>query len=568
MRHTTALVLSIAALAACSDSVTTQTGGTTSGSGGSSTSSTSTGATACVPGQQVACACVGGAQGAQACAADGECGSGGSGGGLACSPGVKKACYEGPAGTENIGTCKGGEATCKPDGSGYGPCAGQVLPQPDLCSTAADEDCNGSPTPCQEDVSWCHGYAANNNYVIGVGADAMGHVVFGLSAANVDFGSGPLNGTTLVKFDKTGSQLWARAFPISSEAAFGVAPDGTIVLAGTFQGTADLGTGLLACPASGTCPVIAKLAPDGTTTFAKALFGANASGGRPAKVLVNASGEIVITGTIPAGSAFDCGTGPITATSQDVFLAKLSANGNCLWSKGGGATSQATPSALATDAAGDLLLAGWMFGSLTFGGATITVPSGTGYFLAKLDATGAPLYAKAFPVGQSQQYVGAGMDSAGNAFLAGTFSGSTDFGGGPLTATAAGDVFVAKFDISGNHLWSKNYGSGSPEIANAVAVDPGGNAWVTGYFQNLTDLGAGSLKSAGADDVFLAKYGPDGAGLASHAYGDAQPQYGVYVTTNALGSPIVAGIFQGSLDVGSGPIMTGGLGAFVCQIGQ
>lgn len=71
-----------------------------------------------------------------------------------------------------------------------------------------------------------------------------------------------------------------------------------------------------------------------------------------------------------------------------------------------------------------------------------------------------------------------------------------------------------------------------------VAVDQGGNAWVTGYFQNLTDLGSGSLHSAGGNDVLLAKYSPAGAGLVSHDYGDSSDQYGVFLTVNAFGSDV------------------------------
>jgi len=60
-----------------------------------------------------------------------------------CAPGATIPCYEGPAGTENVGACKGGTATCATDGSGYGACAGQVLPATETCGDAIDDDCNG-----------------------------------------------------------------------------------------------------------------------------------------------------------------------------------------------------------------------------------------------------------------------------------------------------------------------------------------------------------------------------------------------------------------------------------------
>jgi hypothetical protein len=60
-----------------------------------------------------------------------------------CEPGSQRACYSGPAGTENVGICTGGVETCEPDGQGYGACAGEVVPQREVCANGFDEDCTG-----------------------------------------------------------------------------------------------------------------------------------------------------------------------------------------------------------------------------------------------------------------------------------------------------------------------------------------------------------------------------------------------------------------------------------------
>ena len=59
-----------------------------------------------------------------------------------CQPGQRQACYGGPAGTQNVGVCVGGQQTCLADGSGFGPCNGEVTPQAEACDTL-DDDCNG-----------------------------------------------------------------------------------------------------------------------------------------------------------------------------------------------------------------------------------------------------------------------------------------------------------------------------------------------------------------------------------------------------------------------------------------
>ena len=73
----------------------------------------------------------------------GEGGAGGDGGALACEPGSKMSCYEGPAGTEGRGACVPGEKTCLSDGSGFGECVGDVQPQPmDDCTNNVDANCD------------------------------------------------------------------------------------------------------------------------------------------------------------------------------------------------------------------------------------------------------------------------------------------------------------------------------------------------------------------------------------------------------------------------------------------
>jgi hypothetical protein len=58
-----------------------------------------------------------------------------------CVPGEIRACYSGPAGTENVGTCRSGVQTCSASQT-WGACAGEVLPQVETCN-GLDDDCDG-----------------------------------------------------------------------------------------------------------------------------------------------------------------------------------------------------------------------------------------------------------------------------------------------------------------------------------------------------------------------------------------------------------------------------------------
>ena len=62
----------------------------------------------------------------------------------ACTPGTVMPCYLGNPGTQDVGPCKSGQATCNFGGTGFGLCTGQVLPIFDVCGNNVDDDCNGT----------------------------------------------------------------------------------------------------------------------------------------------------------------------------------------------------------------------------------------------------------------------------------------------------------------------------------------------------------------------------------------------------------------------------------------
>jgi hypothetical protein len=78
-----------------------------------------------------------------------------------CRPGAQQACYGGPPGTAGVGICQGGQQTCLPDGTGFGPCQGETTPMAERCD-GFDDDCNGvaddppgAGQPCESGLGTC-----------------------------------------------------------------------------------------------------------------------------------------------------------------------------------------------------------------------------------------------------------------------------------------------------------------------------------------------------------------------------------------------------------------------------
>src|SRR5262245_41911891 len=82
--------------------------------------------------------------------------------------------------------------------------------------------------------------------------------------------------------------------------------------------------------------------------------------------------------------------------------------------------------------------------------------------LAHATAAGSPpehVFSRLFGDSWDQQALSSTVDPLGNIIVTGYFEGTMDFGGRPLVASGPWNMFIVKFDASGNHLWSMSFAS-------------------------------------------------------------------------------------------------------------
>ncbi|WP_437613083.1 hypothetical protein WMF20_11085 [Sorangium sp. So ce834] len=266
---------------------------------------------------------------------------------------------------------------------------------------------------------------------------------------------------------------------------------------------------------------------------------------------VDSSGNMIFAGTL--GGTVDLGAGPVSGGSTDIFVAKVTSAGGYVWSQRISSTGSGGIQDIAVDSSDNVLIAGTFSNSINFGGPTLTSAGWTDVFLAKFDSSGNHVWSQSFGNGNYDNVSSVATDSSGNVIITGYFSDTVSFGGTPLVSAGSTDIFVAKFDSSGNHVWSQSFGSASAENGNGVAADSAGNVLVTGEKQGTVDFGDGPLASNGYSDIFLVKLSSAGAHLWSKSIGDTYDDFAQDVAVDGEDNVIITGGFSGTVDFGGGP---------------
>jgi len=140
-------------------------------------------------------------------------------------------------------------------------------------------------------------------------------------------------------------------------------------------------------------------------------------------------------------------------------------------------------------------------------------------------------------------------DNKGHVLVAGDFaSGTITFGSTTLTNSGFFDMYVAKYDGSGNVLWAKSSGGNAYDGAKAISADVNDNILLAGSFgSTIITFGSNILTNDTSDnspDVFLVKYDSVGNVLWSKSAGGSSYDEATSVCTDPYGNIIVAGYFK------------------------
>ncbi|UQA57845.1 SBBP repeat-containing protein [Polyangium aurulentum] len=395
---------------------------------------------------------------------------------------------------------------------------------------------------------------------------------------------GDMHAETAVRFGGAGTRV------LSSIA---VRPSGESLLAGHFQGQVDIGLG--ATPSTGSEDLmLVRLDPTGAP---KSLIHAGGTGvARVRAVAARSDGSAVLAGDFTGG--FDLGATKLeSAGGWDVFLATLGADDEISFAQRFGDPGEQTATCMGLGEDGQIVVAGSLSGTIDLGedeleslgehdvfqqAKAVAVDSsgvvvvgefegelqvgdeslksagGRDVFVIALGRAGELRWVQRLGDAGDDEAAGVIVDSEGNTFVAGSFTGSVGRGGAVAVVEPEAEraAFVAVIDATGELVRVRGFGQTGVTTARAIASKPGIGALVAVDFTGHVEMGDRGYDSAGAEDLLV--FDIDKA-LRVHragSFGDPYPQRAIAAAVDGKGDTLLIGDFMGTLSTAAGSIQS------------
>lgn len=287
---------------------------------------------------------------------------------------------------------------------------------------------------------------------------------------------------------------------------------------------------------------------------------------RVSDLFVTGGGEMYVTGSF--NKTFTLGGKSVTSTNgEDVFVARLGSNGKALWITRIGDNASCVGHTVALDGLGRVWAAGSFGYQAVFGSKKLIATAGSmDAFVTRLRASDGEVRWAARAGGNNGDGAASlAVDSAGNAYVAGTFRNTADFGALSLTAGAKSNTtanvpnaFVASIKDD-TFTWVTGGISAKEVRITGMERDSAGNLYVVGFFAGDVTLGkTHKMTCQGASDLFVAKLSSAGEVQWVVETSGAGFELGSAIALSPAGRVMVVGFHDGQAILGGKTFPGGG----------
>jgi len=370
----------------------------------------------------------------------------------------------------------------------------EVLPGAESATLASAEAAQSQPEQTPSDaVLWQTRLGSERAPQMGAGLSASEGVAFAVGAVTSDEVPSSSDASLAAYSSSDGALLWTRQLGSpEADAANASASSGDRVL------IAGQSAGALGGPAQGFGDAfVAAYSATGELLWTRQIGSPQPDAALG--VSIDASGAVLVVGDTRGVLA-----GERDRNDRDAFLAKLGPDGELIYARqlGSGPGLDEIATGVATDASGDVVLAGH-----TFGGVGGDGNGSADAFVARYSSAGELLWTAQLGGEDFDAAEAVGVDASGASYVAGQTGGSIVGGPGVVFG---GRPLLAKYSPVGELLWSVELEDAEMGAASAVAIDARGDVWIAGR-----TAASFAAPNQGGFDSFVARFSADGARLSA-----------------------------------------------------
>jgi hypothetical protein len=249
------------------------------------------------------------------------------------------------------------------------------------------------------------------------------------------------------------------------------------------------------------------------------------------------------------------------------LVTKYDSSGNAIWASCGGGFKGSTVAdaiGIALDKTGHCFITGLFTDTVVFGNDTLISRGWYDIFVAKYDTSGNLIWVKS--AGGHNQFndwpYAIISDSIGNCYVTGYFTGSAIFESDTLNSFGYSDIFIASYDTNGNLRWVKQAGGIGEDVGQGISLY-GNKIYLTGNFDHTAVFFNDTISSVGISDVFLAEYDTSGQFIRVKSAGGPKEDQAHALTHDRWGNCFITGFSSDSAIFGTDTVR--GDGVFISK---